>query len=473
MRARARDKGHKGGEHKVEMMLACAEEYWLRYLLERKGAYDRAREKQLTSVVVFTGPAFAFTHLGIGDATTISGCNAYINKLFKGRYRMFRTGEDSEDVYLTNVFSNITDNFSCARGVHQGAEVFALRLPHKFRAASTQALSLLASAISIGLSPSGLCLLNAIFSPRPYAPPSFEPWSTSPLDMSMETIKRLGGGANLSSMVKSLRGASADFDTSVIPQDVNSQNLALLLLQLACEGYPLPDLKAIITGTHIATAPENEAMFRRALMLAICNGERGAKFECVKLVPKLREGRQVWGGKRNGAVVHALKEDEEYDALKLLEFANSLLAVDNTLASVARSEMEKTLDRSIQIWQKRVAISSSRASSNGGGGSSTESRRKSSRRATASKSAATSEAASATESARAQRLEGQRIPAEDWDLNYDLAKKTLLAYFKLSASFRWEKWVKCEEGGLCKLCTVPAQEHSGGGGGAAAAAVDT
>lgn len=420
---------HKAGEHGVEMMQACAEEYWIRYLLERKAANDRVQEERLTCVVVFKGTAFAFTHLGISDASTVQQCVASISSLLKGVH----------DVQIDiGSFSKIGDNFSHARGVHQGTEVFALRLPRKFRGASKQTLSLLASAISLEVDPSSFCILNAIFSPQPHAPPGFSKWSLPPLETSVETIKRLGGGANLYSMIKSLRGGSTDFHTYVIHQDVKSQNLAHLLLQLACEGhYPLPDLKATITGTHTATAPEKEALLKRVLKLAFCDGERDRDFECVNFVPTLRDRRQVWNSKRNAAVVTALKENEEFDALKLLKFTNALMAVGKSLASVPRVQMESKLDRTMSTWKKRVAISMG-ASSNGGGGggggggsAADGSRRKSSRQTTKGKSATTSKAAAAAAAARAQLLDAQRIPAEDWDLDSDRSKKTLLAYFKL------------------------------------------
>ena len=179
----------KGGEHTVEMMQAHATEYWLRYLFERKPAQDQANESRLTRVVVFSGSAFDFTHRGTGDATTLPMCEAYINKLFSGKLmRWSAVGEDlrSESVkYYIQRPSSMSwspigdDTFSYARGMCEGTELFALRFPHKLNATSPQALSLLASTISIGVPPSSLCLLNAILSPRPFAP-RVAPWSPPP-----------------------------------------------------------------------------------------------------------------------------------------------------------------------------------------------------------------------------------------------------------------------------------------------------
>ena len=440
----------KVGKHIVEMMQAHATEYWLRYLVERKPAQDQANESRLTRVAVFSGVAFDFTHRDTGDATTYSMCEDYFNKLFSGKRMGWSTfGEDlrSESVKhkymlqspVPTIWSPIGDDtFSYARGMCEGTELFALRIPHKLASASPQALSLLASTISIGVPPSTLCLLNAILSPRPFAP-TVAPWSSRLLETSIKTIVALGGGPAFSGMVRSIR-EKRELDPSVTTEGVDSKFLAALLLQLACDGGDLPELKPIIEGSHTATPAEEKVMLQRALEMAILPGERTRKYECIQVPPRLRDGKEKWNGERNDTVVSALNEDGESNALKLLLFTNSLMAEGQTLANVPRKEMEEKLERSIATLRERITRSKE-ASQNGGGsggggngGGGGDGRRQSNRASTKDKSEQVSKAADGAAAKRANRIEEQRIPTEDlagWDINLDQAKATLLDYFTL------------------------------------------
>ena len=249
-----------------------------------------------------------------------------------------------------------------------------------------------------------------------------------PLETSIKTIVALGGGPAFSGMVRSIR-EKRELDPSVTTEGVDSKFLAALLLQLACDGGDLPELKPIIEGSHTATPAEEKVMLKRALEMAILPGERTRKYEALG-----RDGKEKWNGKRNDTVVSALTEDGESEALKLLSFTNSLMAKDKTLANVPRVDMEEKLERSIATLRERITRSKEVSGGGGNGGGGGDGRRQSNRASTKAKSVQVSKDADGAAAKRANRIEEQRIPTEDlagWDINLDKAKDTLLDYFTL------------------------------------------